>query len=110
MVVVPLPRHEKQSKAAQSAKAEQTNWVRIAAGGTLVAGGLLLLTDQRRAGLAACATGTALAMLDQQEAVRSWWNTIPVYIDDLQRMLDQVQGTMQSLEVQRDRLRRALSR
>jgi hypothetical protein len=86
------------------------NWVGFAAGGTLVAAGFLLLTGQRRAGMVAAASGTALALLDQQETLRSWWNTLPAYIDEVQGLLTQVQGTVEELAAQRERLRRILAR
>ena len=70
------------------------NWVGFAAGGTLVAGGLLMLTGERRAGIVAAASGTALALLDQQETLRSWWNALPGYIDQVQGVLGQVQDTV----------------
>jgi uncharacterized protein (DUF1697 family) len=86
------------------------NWVGFAAAGTLVASGALLLAGKRRAGMVAAASGTALALLDQQETLRSWWNTLPGYLEEVQRMLSQVQGTVDELAAQREKLRRVLSR
>ena len=52
MVVVPLSRMENEAKNNRRIfEFEGTNWARIAAGGSLLAGGLLLLTGNRRAGL-----------------------------------------------------------
>jgi len=79
------------------------NWVGFAAAGTLVAGGILLLAGKRRAGMVAAASGTALALLDQQD-------TLPGYIEEVQRMLGQVQGTVDELATQREKLRRVLTR
>jgi hypothetical protein len=111
MVVVPLPQPENEFKPApRPREAEQLNWVRIAASGTLLAGGLLLLNGKRRAGLVAAASGTALAMLDQQETLRIWWNALPGYIDDLQKLLGQVQGTVEVFDAQREKLHQVLSR
>ena len=111
MVVVPLPQPENEfAPAPRVRKSEQVNWVRITAAGTLVAGGLLLLNGRRRAGLAVAASGTALAILDQQELLRAWWNALPGYIDDLQGMLGKVQSTVDELSSQRERLHRILSR
>src|ERR1700722_5755781 len=62
MVVVPLSRMEKDAKSNRRIlECETTNWARIAAGGSLLASGLLLLTGNRRAGLMTAAAGTALA-------------------------------------------------
>ena len=111
MVIVPLTMSQDDFEAEPTAsEIPDTNWIALAAGGTLVAGGLMLLLGQRRAGLVAAASGTALALLDQQEAVRWWWNTLPGYIDDVQGLIGQVQGTVEELAVQRDRLRRVLDR
>ena len=109
MVVVPLSKSEYDSEPmARSSGSETTNWARVAAGGTLLAGGLLLLTGRRRAGLAAAAAGTTLALLDQKEAVSAFWRSLPGYIDNVQRTLDQVQTTVEDVAVKREKLRQIL--
>ena len=111
MVVVPLSRTAGDSRTQPGAPESETlNLVGFAAGGALVAAGLLLLTGQRRAGLVAAASGAALAMLDQKETVLSWWNALPGYIDEVQGLLTHVQETVEELAVQRERLRRILAR
>jgi hypothetical protein len=85
------------------------NWIKIAAGGTLLAGGFLVLTGNRKAGLATAAAGTALALLDQQQLIRSWWNQIPAYVDQLQGLLGKVQGTIDDVAAKREALRQALT-
>lgn len=111
MVVVPLSSTAGDSRTRPGATESETlNWVGFAAGGTLVAAGLLLLTGQRRAGMVAAASGAALAMLDQQETLLSWWNALPGYIDEVQGLLGHVQETVEELAIQRERLRRILAR
>lgn len=111
MVVVPLAQPENESqRIRRGGEAESLNWVRAAASGSLVAGGLLLLTGRRRAGMVAAASGAALAMLDQKETLVSWWNVLPTYIEEIQRMLDQVQFTVGEVSAQRERLHRILSK
>ncbi len=111
MVVVPLAQPQKEAMAQRSIDgADATNWVRIAAGAGLLAGGLLLLTGRRKAGLVTAAGGTALALLDQQETVKAWWDALPGYIDRVQNMLGKVEETVAELEDQRARLDRVLSR
>jgi len=111
MVIVPLTMSEEEFEMEPPApEAADTNWVAVAAGGTLIAGGMLLLLGQRRAGLVAAATGATLALLDQQETVRSWWNTLPAFIDDVERLLNQVQGTVEGIAAQREKLRRVIER
>ena len=88
---------------------DSIDWVKIAAGGTLMAGALLLLTGNRKAGIAAAATGTALAVLDQQELIVSWWRQIPGYIDRAQHLIVQVQGAVEEMAAKREALRKALT-
>jgi hypothetical protein len=109
MVVVPLSRMENDAKKNRRIfEGEGTNWARIAAGGSLLAGGLLLLTGNRKAGLVTAASGTALALLDQQETVKLWWDALPGYIDTVQDLLGRVEASVSELEGQRARLERIL--
>lgn len=94
----------------RSACGKSQNWTAYAAAGTLLAGGALLLTGRRRAGLVAAATGAALALLDQRDALRDWWNTLPVYLDEAQHLLGQAQSTVDELSAQREKLHRILAR
>ncbi len=111
MVVVPLSKPMKDSPATPEVlDANGMNWTGYAAGGTLVAAGLLLLAGERRAGMVAAASGTALALLDQQETLRSWWMALPGYIDQVQEVLVKVQDTVNEVSVKREALRRALAR
>jgi hypothetical protein len=113
--VVPLSRfssdyEEEQSAPKSAPEADSMHWVRIAAASTLVASGALLLGGKRRAGLAAAATGTVLAMLDQQDVLKAWWQTLPRYIDEVQHLLNQAEGAVEEFAVQRQKLGRVLGR
>jgi hypothetical protein len=111
MAVVPLSRNEYQAINDHNGyESEAANWARFAAGGSLLAGGLLLLTGNRRAGLVTAAAGTALAILDQQETVRALWNALPGYIEQAQHILGQVEETVAEVGAQRERLHRILTR
>jgi hypothetical protein len=81
------------------------DWLMYAAAGTLVAGGVLLVTGNRRAGLAVAATGAALAMLDQQETVVACWDALPGYLTEIQDFLSRVQGTVDEIAAQGAKLR-----
>jgi len=110
MVVVPLTRMENEARNNRRICAStDMNWARLAAGGSLLAGGLLLLTGNRRAGLAVAASGTALALLDQQEMVREWWDSLPEYIDKVQHLLGQAEQTVAEVAAQRERLHKILT-
>jgi len=87
---------------------ESMDWVEIAAGSALLVGGLLMLAGKRRAGTVLAASGGALTLLDQQEAVRKWWNRLPGYIEEVQRVADQVQEVAEDLAVKREKLRTLL--
>jgi hypothetical protein len=111
MVVVPLSKPDNESAMTPGAeKSEPMNWIGFAAGGTLVAAGLLLLVGERRAGMVAAASGTALAMIDEKDTLRSWWSALPGYIDQVQRVLNQVQATVDDVDAKREALHRVLAR
>jgi hypothetical protein len=111
MVVVPLSKTANDSDVTPGAeKSESMNWIGFAAGGTLVAAGLLLLVGERRAGMVAAASGTALAMIDEKNTLLSWWNAMPGYIEHVQRVLNQVQTTVEDVDAKREALHRVLTR
>lgn len=85
-------------------------WTMIAAAGTLIASGGLLLSGKRKAGLVAATTGASLALLDQQEVVRAWWDNLPGHITKVQKVLGQVQETLDDVAVQREKLAKLLNR
>ncbi|MDE3201640.1 MAG: hypothetical protein KGN79_12050 [Acidobacteriota bacterium] len=87
---------------------EEIDWVKIAAGGSLVAAGLLVITGNRKSGVAAAAAGTALALLDQQPVIRKWWNQLPGYVDQLQGFLSKVQEAVDDVASKREKLREVL--
>ncbi|HUH62487.1 MAG TPA: hypothetical protein VLZ50_05800 [Terracidiphilus sp.] len=112
MVVVPIPNPSADAAAEAgeplrpaTAQSKSSDWLCYSACGSLLAGGVLLLTGNRRAGLLAAVAGTTLAMLDQQETVRNWWNALPGLMDDANRMIGQVQNVVQNVDTQRERLR-----
>ena len=111
MVVVPLsqPAHETQP-ARRGLESDSPNWIRYAAGASLLTGGLLLVTGRHKAGMVAAASGTALALLDQQETLQAWWKMLPVYIDDVQHLLGHVQVTVDQISNKREKIRQIFGR
>jgi hypothetical protein len=81
------------------------DWARMAVGGALLTGAILLLSGKRRAGLVVSAAATALTLLDEEDTLRRWWNALPRYLDDAQQLLDQAQHTIEDLTQKRDKLR-----
>jgi hypothetical protein len=111
MVVVPLSKGVDESSEAPRAKKDKTaEWIRFAAAGTLAASGVLLVSGRRKAGLITAASGTVLVMIDQQDAVREWWNKLPGFLQELNELLSRAQDTVQDLSTQGERLRNALSK
>lgn len=89
--------------------AEPVHWLGVAAGATLVAGGLLFIGRQRRTGLAVAAAGAALAVLDQQETLRHWWAQIPDLVEQAQGLIGQVQQKVDDFTSHRDSIAEAFS-
>ncbi|MGB6696090.1 MAG: hypothetical protein WBE56_18020, partial [Terracidiphilus sp.] len=78
--------------------------------GTLAASGALLVTGYRRAGLIAAASGVALAMLDQQDVVRAWWNMLPGFLEEMHTTLGKAQTAVEDLSTQGQKLSDLLCR
>lgn len=94
----------------QNRGVSEMDWMRMAIGGGLLTGAVLLLSGKRRAGLVVSAAATALTLLEEQEAVKSWWKSLPKYLDDAERLLDQAQHTIEDLSQKRERLRAMFNR
>jgi ABC-type transporter Mla subunit MlaD len=111
MVVVPLTKGEfEPGVGTRVDRAECTNWIRYAAAGTLAASGVLLVTGQRRLGLVTALSGAALALIDQQDAVRKCWDKLPEFLEDLQGLLSKTQAAVEDLSSESQKLRQVLSR
>jgi hypothetical protein len=89
---------------------QSPDWMGITVGSTFLVGSLLLLSGKKRAGLAVTAAATALTLLDQQETIREWWNSLPQYLDEAQSLLDQAQSTIDDLAAKREKLRAMFNR
>jgi hypothetical protein len=111
MVVVPLAKSANDPTAiAPVQDAQNANWIRYAAAGTLAVSGALLITGRRRAGLIAAASGVALAILDQREVVAAWWDALPSFLEELHGTLGRAETTVEELSAQGQRLREILQK
>lgn len=111
MSVATFPDRENRSqRITEMQETDSFDWVKFAACGTLITGGLLLLAGQKRAGLVMAASGTALALLDHEETLRNWWDAMPEYVDRAQYMLEQVQDVVEDITEKGESIRRVLSR
>ena len=88
----------------------QTEWTQLVAAGTVVAGGALMVAGHKKAGLAVAALGTVLALLDEPEAIETWWRNLPKYLDGAQEMLGKVEHYLDEASVQGQRLKSVLHR
>jgi hypothetical protein len=91
-------------------QSESVDWARIAASGSLLIGGLLLLSGKKRAGLVVAASGTALALLDHEDTLRRWWESVPQYVDQAHSVLDHVQEVVDKVGEKSQSVRRILKR
>jgi hypothetical protein len=89
---------------------QSPDWTHYVAAGTVIAGGALIATGHRRAGMAVAATGAALALLEEQDAVKSWWKNVPAFLSEAQTFLDKVDGYLKEASVQGARLQGILRR
>ncbi len=129
MVAVPIPRsgassHSRYPQAftsypevpaagsaslpAPAPQSASPDWTHFVAAGTLLAGGVLIATGRRRAGVAVAAAGTALALFEEQEAVKAWWKKLPGYLNDAQHFLDKIEEYLQEASVQGQRIQSIL--
>lgn len=111
MAIATFPdRENRTAKITQMPRTANVDWVKVAACGSLITGGLLLLSGQKRAGLVMAASGTALALLEHEDTLRRWWEALPGYVEQAQCMFEQVQGVMENVAEKGESLRRVLSR
>ena len=111
MTIATFP--DQQTRSARITEMPRTanvDWAKIAACGSLISGGLLLLSGQKRAGLVMAASGTALAMLDHEETLRRWWQALPGYVERAQYMFEQVRDVVDDITEKGEQMRRVLSR
>ena len=111
MVVATFPGRENRSpRITEMAESDSFDWIKVAACGSLITGGLLLLSGQKRAGLVMAASGTALALLDHETTLRDWWQAMPGYVERAQYMLEHVQDVVENVAEKGESLRKVLSR
>jgi hypothetical protein len=111
MVVVPLTQGANDPVGVtRKNAAETTDWIRYAAAGTLAASGVLLVTGNKRLGLVTALSGAALALIDQQEAVRKCWDRLPEFLEELQGLLSKTQAAVEDISSQSQKLRQALTK
>jgi hypothetical protein len=109
MGTVTILRRKKRYPEMTTEQSKPVDWVTVAAGSALVIGGLLFLSEKRRAGLALAAAGSALAVIGEEETLRKWWAQFPVVVDQVQSLVSQVQSKVSEFAAKRDSLHEVLS-
>jgi hypothetical protein len=84
-------------------------WTRSVAAGSLIVSALLLVSGKRRSGLAVAAAGAAVALLEDPQAVRRVWNSMPRYVRSGQDFMVRLEDIVEELNKQGIRLRNALT-
>ncbi|WP_263357165.1 hypothetical protein [Acidicapsa ligni] len=111
MVAIPISHIDStELLTAGSAAPAQQGWTNYVAAGTIVAGGALMITGHKKAGLAIAAAGTALALLEEPAVIEGWWNRLPGYLAQAQFFLDEAERYIQEASIQGQRLKSILHR
>ena len=119
MVTLPISRSSASKEArtpkvlsgnAGSQQDKPLDWTHLLVAGSLVAGGVMILGGRRRAGVAIAAAGTALALLEDQEIVVSWWRKLPNFMARAQDFLDRVEHYAEQASAQGHRIQDILRR
>jgi len=98
----------KQIEARLPNSARDVPWTRTVAIGALITGVVLLISGNRKAGVAVAAGGTLLGLVEEPESLKHWWNGVPRYIANAQQMLGKVEGFVEQLAEQGDTVRRIM--
>jgi hypothetical protein len=112
MVAVPISRSIPASfpTSAPVAIEGHDDLMRWVTTGALVTGAVLLATGNRKAGLTVAAAGTALALLEEQESIKEWWDRLPGYLGQAQVFLDKVEEYLGEASSRGQRLQDMLRR
>ncbi len=71
-----------------AADRKKPDWTHFVAAGAVVAGGLIIASGRRRTGMTVAALGTAMALVEEQDSVKLWWQRLPGLLDQAQHFLD----------------------
>jgi len=85
-------------------------WTHLLSAGALITGGALMVAGKRKAGLALASAGTAVALMEEQDAIAQWWRMLPEYLNQAQGFLDQVEEYLAEASVQGQRVQEIFRR
>jgi hypothetical protein len=90
-------------------KGGEPNWARIFSAGALIGGAVLLVTGNRKAGIALTAVGATAMLLEDKESTLQIWNSIPAYIESSQQVLGRVEKFVEDIAEQGERVRKMVN-
>ena len=105
-----LTKFPKQIEANLPSNLRAMPWTRSVAAGTLLTSAILLVLGKRKAALAVAAAGGAVALIEDPDGVRKFWNDIPDYVKAGQKLLVRVEGLIEQAGHQGARLKDVLKR
>lgn len=85
------------------------SWQRTVAAGSLIAGACLFLAGRRKAALGVAAAGAAVGLLENPEAARELWESLPGYLRKGQDVLVKVENFVGEVTKQAHKLRNSIS-
>ena len=71
---------------------------------------MLLVLGKRKSAIAVAAAGGAVALIEDPESVRRFWNDIPNYVQAGQRMLGRLEGLIEQVAEQGSQFKDVLKR
>ena len=83
-------------------------WTRGVAAGSLIVGAALLISGRRKSGLAVAAAGAAVGLLENPQAVRDAWESMPRLVRSGQNFLGRVEDFVEELNKQGVKLRKVV--
>jgi hypothetical protein len=89
---------------------DEFSWRRTLAAGSLVAGAVFLLTGRKKAALAVAGIGVAVVLAEDKESLKDLWGHAPEYLQDGQEFLGRLEGVVETLTEQGDRVQHLLQR
>jgi hypothetical protein len=87
----------------------QIHWTRSVAAGSLLVSALLLVSGKRKSGLAVAAAGGLIALLENPQAIRDAWDSMPRFVRAGQDFLVRMEDLVEELNKQGVRLRKVIT-
>ena len=84
------------------------NWTHLLVAGAMIAGGALVVTGHKKAGIVVAAAGAALGLIEEPETASGWWKNLPRYLSQAQDFLEKAEGYVEQASTQGRKLQSIL--